>query len=89
MLTLALTQYEASLCGGCGQDKSVSYNPDADGWYEAQQLVCAGCAAMQNGPEGGDKNKPTPGAKVYVVDTRPPDVELLPWSPSETGSNDD
>lgn len=77
MVTLALTVYEESLCPGCGQPKDAAYNPDAEGWYEAHEITCAGCKAQQD--HGGKQKKSAAGAKTYVVDTRPPDVELKPW----------
>lgn len=78
MLTLALTVYEESLCSGCGQDKSISYNPDAEGWFEAREVTCAGCAAQQRHGEGSKSQ--TPGGKLFVVDTRPAELVLRPWS---------
>lgn len=76
---MALLSYEDSLCPGCGQRKDVAFNPDSDGWFEAREVVCAGCAAKQNHEHGDQNRKPTPGAKVYVVDGRPADLELRPW----------
>lgn len=78
LLTLALAAYEESLCGDCGQDKSVTYNPDAEGWFESREVICAGCAAQQQ--HNGQNQKRPPGQKVYVVDARPADLDLKPWS---------
>lgn len=76
---MALLSYEDSLCGGCGQPKDIAYNPDADGWFEAETVTCAGCAAQQQHGRKQGKEAPA-GQKVYVLDTRPPDLELMPWS---------
>lgn len=49
--------------------------------------MCAGCAAKQ---QHADANKkPPPGQKVYVVDARPAELELAPWSLSAAGSDHD
>ena len=74
---MALTAYEDGMCSGCGQPKDLTYNPDAEGWYEAREVACAGCAAQHE--HGKDQKQATPGGKLYVVDTRPVDVELKPW----------
>lgn len=74
---MALTAYEESLCSGCGQPKDVAYNPDADGWFEAHEVTCAGCKAQHEHGKGKD---PSPGGKLYVVDGRPADVQLKPWT---------
>lgn len=74
---MALLAYEDSLCSGCGQPKDVAYNPDSIGWFEAHEVTCAGCAADQE-HRNRDKQS-SPGAKTYVVDGRPPEVELKPW----------
>jgi hypothetical protein len=88
LLSMALTAYEESLCSGCGQPKDEAYNPDAEGWYEAHEVTCAGCKAQQD--HGNGKKEPTPGAKVYVVDSRPAEVKSRSWSlPSSTQPNDD
>lgn len=78
MLTLALTAHEDSLCPGCGQPKDVAYNPDSDGWYEAAEVVCAGCKAQHD--HGKGQKEPTPGGKVFVIDSRPADEPLRPWA---------
>lgn len=75
---MALLAYEDSICGGCGQPKDVAYNPDAAGWFETREITCAGCAAQHT--EARKDKKPAPGSKTYVIDTRPPDLELMPWS---------
>lgn len=77
LLALALTAHEDSLCGGCGQPKDQAYNPDAQGWFEARAVVCAGCAARDE--HGKEQKTRTAGEKVYVVDTLPADRALAPW----------
>lgn len=74
---MALLAYEDSLCSGCGQPKDTVYNPDADAWFEAREINCAGCAAQHL--HGKNQKEPIPGQKTYVVDTRPPGLELKPW----------
>lgn len=69
LLTQALTAHEDSLCPGCAQPKDLAYDVDADGWYEAHEVNCAACKALHE--HGGKQKKPTPGAKVYALDTRP------------------
>lgn len=88
---MALLAYEDSLCGGCGQPKDVVYNPDAEGWFEAHTVTCAGCAAQQehSNKQRSQKTTPTPGEKVFVVDGRPAELELKPWSLLSGGAGDD
>ena len=46
-LLLALADYEATLCPGCGEPKQHAWHSDLDGWYEPEQLVCHACTAQQ------------------------------------------
>lgn len=87
LLSMALLAYEDSMCPGCGQPKDVTFNPDADGWFEVQEITCAGCAAQQQHTKQHRSQKTErPGLKTFVIDTRPPDLELMPWRmPSRTG----
>ena len=62
----------------------MAYNPDAEGWYEAHELVCAGCKAHAD--LGKDHKEPTPGGKVYVTDTRPPELQLRTWAPTSNAA---
>lgn len=87
LLSLALTAYEDSLCGGCGQPKDRAYNPDMDGWYEARaDIQCASCAAMDRHRE--ETKKPEPGTKSYVIDARPAHDHPRPWVPPSAAPAD-
>lgn len=73
LLTLALTRYEDSLCGGCGHPKDEAYEDDeidSPLYYDVQEVVCQACKAHQEFTAG--RKEPHPGAKVYVVAERPP-----------------
>lgn len=43
---LALLEYEADLCPGCGRSRTETTHPDADGGYEGTAIRCHGCAAV-------------------------------------------
>lgn len=67
------------LCTGCGQPKHESYNPDSEGWYDVRDATCQGCAAVEQDSKAHKDHDHA--RKVWVVDDRPADVELKPWSP--------
>lgn len=70
---------EKARCPGCGQPKHEAWNPDSEGWYEGREASCQGCAEIQRKADG--EREPHPERKRWVIDTRPPEVELKPWSP--------
>jgi len=43
---MALLEYEADLCSGCGQPRSESMDKDNQFHYESTALRCHGCAAV-------------------------------------------
>lgn len=66
---MALTLHEDSKCSGCGHYADEAWDPDADGWYEADaDLVCAACAARERHMK--DEKNREPGQLLRVVDTR-------------------
>lgn len=71
-LLIALAEYEATLCPGCGHPKDWAWHPDneAEGWFEKHEFTCQGCAAT-HGPERA--------TYATVVDTYPPDRPRKPW----------
>lgn len=83
ILALALDTYERSLCSGCGQPRDRAWHPDMDGWYEAEEVICNGCGAIERKAReasAGEGNS-TPGRKYYAVDVRPADQPLHPVDP--------
>lgn len=61
-LAKALTIYERSTCDGCGHPVSQTHDPDYEGWFEAEVIICAGCKARdQAGKDGAE-----PGARIRV-----------------------
>lgn len=85
-LALALDSYERSLCGECGHPRDRAWHPDMDGWYEAKEIHCNACAALQRkAREDAESKQGTPaGRKLAAVDTRPPDLPLHPIKPAVT-----
>jgi len=66
---MALTLHEESKCGGCGHYADEAWDPDADGFYEADDsLVCAACAARER--HGKDEQHREPGQLLRVYDAR-------------------
>lgn len=81
ILALAHTIAEQMTCSGCGMPKNEAYNPDSEGWYTVRDATCNGCVVVA---KDADRHKDThqPERKVWVIDERPPDVKLKPWTPS-------
>lgn len=72
MYALALMQYEAGLCGGCGMPLSMT-TADEDGHrlphnYATGSFVCSGCQSLDESQADQQKSKsdPTPGEKTYL-----------------------
>lgn len=78
-LALAHTLAADMVCPGCGQPKHEAYNPDAEGYYTVQEATCQGCAAAARDADGHKEHEHE--RKVWVVNERPPDVQLMPWTP--------
>lgn len=66
-------------CPGCGHPKHEAWNPDSEGYYEAQEAICQGCSAVIKSGEGQKDHGPE--LKRWTIDTRPKDVALRPWNP--------
>ena len=78
VLMVAYVLAQDMLCPGCGQPKHETYNDDSEGWYEVRDATCQGCAEVERDSkqhQGVDHSR-----KVWVVDTRPPEVELRPMT---------
>ena len=49
MLALALTEYEAGLCDGCGQPMHQSMDPETEGrWVAPPPARCHACTAIEH-----------------------------------------
>lgn len=77
--------YEASLCPGCQQKRARSMNPDIEGYYEVKRHPCFACAALENARKPDEPK----GTKHFIVDTAPPDDELMPWTLDLTAGDDE
>lgn len=71
-LMIALAEYEATLCPGCGHPKDWAWHPGlaSEGWFDQHEFTCQACATM-HGPERA----------VYktTVDTFPAGRPRPPW----------
>jgi hypothetical protein len=72
-LALALEEFEAGLCPGCGQPKRRAWHPKMRGWYEVDEFDCAGCAAQ------ADNKAESPATFLSLVDMRPKNKPLGEW----------
>lgn len=79
MCAIALTIFEDKFCPDCGEPKERAWNPDQSGWYEAHTVECAGCATRHE--YAASQKESNPAEKVYLVDTRPVDLPLMPLPP--------
>lgn len=64
-LAEALTEYEDRFCSGCGQRREAAWDPVTSGFYEAHEVICNGCAAVEEHQKS--QKTPTPGGKVFPV----------------------
>lgn len=86
---VALAQYEADLCGGCGGLKSITTSPAHD-FHEPDNalvfdrvpgtpLMCHQCAAMHRVQQETEAGKPKyPGAMQYAVQLAPRGSSPMP-----------
>lgn len=61
-LAKALLLYERSICDGCGQPAHEAQDPDKEGWYQVDTVICAGCKALAT----ETRDDPEPGARYAV-----------------------
>ena len=59
-LAQSLDLFEGTLCGGCGHSTLETGDPDREGWYDAEPMICAGCQAIQKAQADAD---PEPGVR--------------------------
>lgn len=59
---MALVVAEWDACTGCGQSLTETTQPENEGRYVAEQLLCGGCRAQQVAAE----QKPYPGRLIRV-----------------------
>jgi hypothetical protein len=69
------------ICPDCGQPKHESFNPDSEGWYTVKEEICNGCLAISRDQKARKDGDYQPEVKLHVVDERPPDELLRPWTP--------
>ena len=70
-LAKALLLYEDTECSGCGQPVEESLDPDREGWYVVEPVICAGCQALAKAAE---RERPEPGLRLRVK----PDPRYVP-----------
>lgn len=70
LLALALTEYEARRCSGCGQDLHESMDPDLlDEWDTWPAIRCGSCTALARAAER-TKDSDHPQALHHAVGLR-------------------
>lgn len=70
---MAWVDDEALRCSGCGQHRDESMAPGADQLYDAEPVVCHGCAARDRGKaDAGNKKLDTAGVfwRVFRIPGR-------------------
>jgi hypothetical protein len=80
VLAYAHTISEQLVCTGCGQPRHEAYNPDSEGWYVVHDATCQGCAAIEK--DARIHKDDDTSRKTWVVNERPPEIKLKPWSPN-------
>jgi hypothetical protein len=61
---IALLEVDADTCPDCGQPRSESTHPDAEGAYDAELVRCHGCTAKYQKSESASNNPPGYGFEV-------------------------
>lgn len=61
-LAKALVLHEAMTCDGCGMPAHEAQDPDREGWYNAEPVICAGCLAIAKAARDNDE----PGVRYRV-----------------------
>lgn len=64
---IALLEYEADLCSGCGQPRTESMAAEHEFGYRAQAWRCHGCAAVAKESERFSGSKNTAGLMIGVT----------------------
>lgn len=54
---------EDTTCDGCQQPLTESLDPDREGWYMVEPVICAGCRARETYRGKGDAE---PGERLRV-----------------------
>lgn len=68
MMAMALQLYEDDTCDGCGQPRHISQQDGMVGAYEIHdQIVCHGCAAMDEHKAQAEKKEALPGQKIRLT----------------------
>lgn len=83
ILMVAYAMMPDLICSGCGQPKHDTLNPDSEGWYDLREEHCNGCVELDKDHKANEGKDIDQARKVYLVDTRPPDQPLRPWTPGE------
>jgi hypothetical protein len=87
-LLLALAEYEATLCRGCGEPKQVAWHSHMEGFYEGEKWVCHACTAQADhqviySTVQVDKDLP-----ASHLETLPPfEIGITTTPPSEIDTN--
>lgn len=68
VLSVALTRYESSLCT-CGYPRHICQDPDNDGYFDVEPVVCYAQAAIDEHTSGTDY-KAEPGERLGAIFTR-------------------
>lgn len=64
---IALLEYEADICSGCGQPRSESMDPANQFKYESEALRCHGCSAVARESENWTDPKHNKGLMIGVT----------------------
>lgn len=72
LLAVALHLYDASLCPDCDQPARLAHNPEWEGWFDTETVVCQSCAAVERDNKAARATgEPDPGTKRYPVFSGP------------------
>lgn len=67
LLAMALRLDEQARCPGCGEYADEAHDPEMDGGYEVEEVVCQACAARARWQTEHQKSKnPEPGVLTVL-----------------------
>ena len=66
---LLLADYEATVCGGCGQPHHLAHDPDLSERWGVEPVLCFACAARDERAQRVHANEANeqPGAFTYAI----------------------
>jgi len=66
LLAMAAKLDDLAKCPGCGQYTDEAHDPENDGGYDVEEVVCYACAAQERWRRDKEKSRPEPGTLTLL-----------------------